>query len=159
MSLSSSPLFLFGSDKEDMALADTTFLTRSFHLASSFFFSCSTLNLNCLPINLPEQPCQFEQVATNLIIKIHEKTKGMRGYWKRHVTTHPTKKWDPKCRRKMEGYMDFRTHFYDIFLGMGQKWAKPKSFLMTNKTFHSHICPMILWSFLDWPWPILRGLA
>lgn len=42
-------LFLMGKDKEDMALAATTFLTSNSHLASSFlFFTCCSLILNCL---------------------------------------------------------------------------------------------------------------
>jgi len=46
--LISSSRFLFGRDSEDMTLAEATFLARSFHLASSFLFSCCIFNWNCL---------------------------------------------------------------------------------------------------------------
>lgn len=48
VTLVSSSRFLFGRDNEDMTLAEATFLASSFHLASSFRFSCCILNWNCL---------------------------------------------------------------------------------------------------------------
>lgn len=49
---SASPSYLFFFDdwhNEDIAFADTTLLTKSFHLVSSpILLSCSTLFLNCL---------------------------------------------------------------------------------------------------------------
>lgn len=60
-----SSLFLLDIDKEDMVLADTTFLTSNFHLlSSSFIFSddCA-FNLNCLSHTKPNQT---KNIKTNI---------------------------------------------------------------------------------------------
>ena len=44
----------------------------------------------------------------------------MPGFWKLYVTTQPKNGTQMHAQDKMEGSMDFKTHFYDIFLSMGQ---------------------------------------